>query len=118
MYSQPWSPTASTTVSTPELRTAKRSPAMPRTNTSPLVAPYSATLPTIMFCSDGNVALRRREHRELAARQSLAEVVVGVAFEREAHAVRHERAEALAGRALELDLDGVLGQTLRRPTSS
>ena len=56
MYSQPWSPTASTTVSTPELRTAKRSPAMPRTNTSPLVAPYSATLPTIMFCSDGNVA--------------------------------------------------------------
>ena len=56
MYSQPWSPTASTTVSTPELRTAKRSPAMPRTNTSPLVAPYSATLPMIMFCSDGNVA--------------------------------------------------------------
>src|SRR6185503_9951080 len=30
MYSQPWSPTPSTTVSAPELRTAKRSPAMPR----------------------------------------------------------------------------------------
>ena len=62
--------------------------------------------------------LRRREHGELAARQSLAEVVVGVALEREAHAVRHERAEALARRTLELDLDGVLGQARRRPTSS
>ena len=30
MYSQPWSPTASTTASTPLLRTQKRSPAMPR----------------------------------------------------------------------------------------
>ena len=29
MYSQPWSPTASTTVSAPLLRTAKRSPAAP-----------------------------------------------------------------------------------------
>jgi hypothetical protein len=56
MYSQPWSPTASTTVSTPELRTAKRSPAMPRTNTSPLVAPYNATLPTIMLFSEAKVA--------------------------------------------------------------
>jgi hypothetical protein len=30
MYSQPWSPTPSTTASAPELRTAKRSPATPR----------------------------------------------------------------------------------------
>ena len=29
MYSQPWSPTPSTTAVAPELRTAKRSPAMP-----------------------------------------------------------------------------------------
>jgi hypothetical protein len=30
MYSQPWSPTPSTTATAPELRTAKRSPATPR----------------------------------------------------------------------------------------
>ena len=30
MYSQPWSPTPSTTVSAPLLRTANRSPATPR----------------------------------------------------------------------------------------
>ncbi len=30
MYSQPWSPTPSTTAVTPELRTQKRSPAIPR----------------------------------------------------------------------------------------
>ena len=39
MYSQPWSPTPSTTALTPELRTAKRSPARPRKNALPLVAP-------------------------------------------------------------------------------
>src|ERR1044072_5660166 len=32
MYSQPWSPTPSTTAPAPELRTAKRSPARPREN--------------------------------------------------------------------------------------
>ena len=35
MYSQPWSPTPSTTALAPELRTAKRSPARPRKNASP-----------------------------------------------------------------------------------
>ena len=39
MYSQPWSPTASTTATAPELRTAKRSPATPLMNASPPVAP-------------------------------------------------------------------------------
>jgi hypothetical protein len=39
MYSQPWSPTPSTTAVAPELRTAKRSPAMPLKKASPLVAP-------------------------------------------------------------------------------
>ena len=39
MYSQPWRPTPSTTAVAPELRTAKRSPARPRTNSSPEVAP-------------------------------------------------------------------------------
>ena len=39
MYSQPWSPTPSTTAVAPELRTANRSPTRPRTKTSPPVAP-------------------------------------------------------------------------------
>ena len=39
MYSHAWSPTPSTTASAPLLRTAKRSPATPRTYASPLVAP-------------------------------------------------------------------------------
>ena len=39
MYSQPWSPTPSTTAVAPELRTAKRSPARPAAYSSPPVAP-------------------------------------------------------------------------------
>ena len=39
MYSQPWSPTPSTTAVAPELRTQNRSPTLPRRKTSPLVAP-------------------------------------------------------------------------------
>ena len=39
MYSQPWSPTPSTTAVAPELRTQNRSPTTPRRNTSPPVAP-------------------------------------------------------------------------------
>src|ERR1022692_4067241 len=35
MYSQPWSPSPSTTAVAPELRTAKRSPAMPLKYASP-----------------------------------------------------------------------------------
>jgi hypothetical protein len=39
MYSQPWSPTSSTTATAPELRTANRSPAAPAQKSSPPVAP-------------------------------------------------------------------------------
>src|SRR5256714_2646650 len=55
MYSQPWSPTPSTTTCAPLLRTQNRSPATPRMYASPPVAPYNATLPTMMFSSDLNV---------------------------------------------------------------
>ena len=49
MYSQPWSPVPSTTAVAPESRTAKRSPATPQKKASPLVAPYSTVLPTMML---------------------------------------------------------------------
>ena len=39
MYSQPWSPTPSTTAIAPEFLTAKRSPAMPEKYASPAIAP-------------------------------------------------------------------------------
>src|SRR5439155_993158 len=55
MYSQPWSPTPSTTALAPELRTAKRSPARPRKNALPLVAPYSTVLPISTFSSAAKV---------------------------------------------------------------
>ena len=51
MYSQPWSPTPSTTAVAPEFRTQKRSPTTPRMNTSPSVAPYRITLPAMTFSS-------------------------------------------------------------------
>ena len=51
MYSQPWSPTPSTTTVAPEFLTQKRSPATPAINALPLVAPKSATLPIMIFSS-------------------------------------------------------------------
>ncbi len=51
MYSQPWSPTPSMTALAPELRTAKRSPARPRANSLPSVAPYRTVLPMITLSS-------------------------------------------------------------------
>ena len=57
---------------------------------------------------DGRV--RRRADDDAAARQALADIVVALADEVERHAMREPGAEALAGRALEADPDGVLGQ--------
>ena len=56
MYSQPWSPIPSTTAVAPELRTQKRSPATPRINAVPAVAPKKATLPIRMFSRGENLA--------------------------------------------------------------
>ena len=56
--------------------------------------------------------LGRGLHRDAAAGESLAAVVVGVADEIEPHAAREERAEALPGRAGEAHVDGVVGQAV------
>src|SRR5262249_50920916 len=55
-------------------------------------------------------ALLRREDDERAAREPLAPVVVGVALEGEADTARDESAEALPGRAGEVNLDRVVGE--------
>ena len=44
------------------------------------------------------------------ARQALADVVVGFAFQFERHPLGEEGAETLAGRALELDVDRFVAQ--------
>ena len=56
--------------------------------------------------------LGRGLHRDAPARQAFAAVVVGVADQVERHALRQERAEALAGRAGKADVDRVIGQAL------
>ena len=48
-------PTPSTTAMAPELRTQNRSPAIPLMNAWPEVAPYRATLPTMMFSPGSKV---------------------------------------------------------------
>ena len=55
---------------------------------------------------------RRRIDDDLAARQALADVVVGVAAQLERDAARQEGAEALAGAAAQPDVDRVVGEAL------
>ena len=56
----------------------------------------------MMFSSGAKVEPLRRIDDELCAGKALADVVVGVAFEVEGHALGHEGAEALAGGAVEM----------------
>ena len=72
------------------------------------------TLPA-MICSLG-VEGRRPvgAYDDPAARESLADVVVGVALEPQRDAARQERAERLAGRADEGEVDRAVGQALAR----
>ena len=48
-----------------------------------------------------------------AAGKTFAEIIVGVAFELERYPRRHEGAEALPRRALEVKMNRVFGQALR-----
>ncbi len=112
MYSQPWSPTPSTTAVAPLFRTAKRSPPLPLKKALPLVAPYSAVLPTMMLFSAGKSTPRGGADGQDAARHALADVVVGIALEVERHTARDERPEALAGRAREAQVDRAFGQAV------
>src|SRR5207249_8336802 len=92
--------------------------------------PLAGDAPHVRFAAGGAVerdvadhdVLFRHEGRragriddELAAREPLAPVVVGVALEREADAPRHERAERLARGAGEVDADRVVSQPAAAP---
>ena len=52
--------------------------------------------------------LARRVDHDAAARQALADIVIAFAFEFQRHAMGEPGAEALAGRALGADVDGVV----------
>jgi len=54
----------------------------------------------------------RREHHDLSTRQTLADVIVGIALERQGDPARNEGTKALSGGAIEMDLDGVVRQTI------
>ena len=71
-------------------------------------------LPTIdEFSSSVVGGVGRRMHGQDAAGESLAGVVVGLADERERDAGHQPRAEALAGRAVQRDVDRALRQPVR-----
>src|SRR5262249_21243112 len=55
-------------------------------------------------------AIGRRPDDDAAARETLADIVVGVALELEGHAAREPGAEALAGGAVQAYVDGAGGQ--------
>src|SRR5262245_35019024 len=139
MYSQPWSPTPSTTAVAPLLRTQNRSPASPRRKTSggevfhrrgaavahaePLarepaqedLAPGGAVQRDV---ADDDVLLRCEcggpwgIADDAPAGETLAEVVVGVALDLGRDAGGHPGAEALARRTGELEMDRVVGKTV------
>ena len=96
MYSHAWSPTPSTTAVAPELRTQNRSPTTPRMNTLPAGRAVEDHVAGDDVLFRDELRRARRAQHERAARQALAEVVVGVAFEPQRDAARHERTEALA----------------------
>ena len=58
-----------------------------------------------------------RMNDDAATRKPFAGVIVGVTFERERHALGQERTETLSGAALEVQADGVVGQSLRSITA-
>src|SRR5262249_40378166 len=59
-----------------------------------------------------------RAHREDPARQALANIVLGIAAQREGHPRSKPAAEALAGRTLEIDDYRPFGQPLRSVPAS
>ena len=119
MYSQPWSPTPSTTAVAPELRTANRSPARPRNR------PRRRSRRTARRCRQttlSSAAYRRRPAGATTIRppdRPLPHVVVDLRRpELERHAARGERAEALAAGAGRAASRGVVGGRLERRASS
>ena len=69
------------------------------------MAPYRTVLPAIACAGGVGGEIGLRHDRDRAARQALADVVVGLADEPQLDARARERPERLAGRAPELEMD-------------
>ncbi len=74
---------------------------------SPDVAPYSATLPAMMFSSALKPASGGRVEDQLGAGKTFAKVIVRFAFQLQRYTLGVECAEALAGRTDEFVVDGI-----------
>jgi len=118
MYSQPWSPTPSTTAVAPELRTAKRSPA------TPLEERFAAGRAVKGDVADEDIFFRseagsaRRIHHESAPGEALSNVVVGFALERKRDSLGKKGPQALTGRARKVNAATVVvGQSGRAVTT-
>ena len=114
MYSQPWSPTpfdnrggAGVANSEPLARHA-----VEESLAGSRAVKHDVADQDVLFRHEVG-PLRRDRRSDSSAGESLADVIVGVAFERQRHALRQKRAEALAGRAVEVELDRVFRQTRR-----
>ena len=113
MYSQPWSPTPSTTAVGPGVADAEPLAdlaAQEHLAAGRAVGDDVAGDDVLLGREDGRPV---RPDDDAAAGQALGDVVVGVAEQPQRDAGRQERAERLAGRAGEGDVDGAVGQALR-----
>ncbi len=99
--------------SRPELRTANRSPASAADEGLAAGRAVERDVAGDDVLLGDERRLGRRVDHEPAAGEPLAEVVVGVALQGERDAARDERAEALPGRAPEVQADRVVGQAGR-----
>ena len=110
MYSQPWSPTPSTTRDGAGVahREALAGDALEIGLAGDGAVEHGVADDDVL----GRLALGllRLAHDDAAARQALADIVVGVARQLERHAARQEGAEALAGGAGQRERDRVLGR--------
>ena len=112
MYSQPWSPVPSTTAVRAGVAHAEAlagHAAEERLAVDRAVQHGVADDDVLVGAAAEVVG---RPHDDAPARQSLADVVVGLADQIERDAARQERAEALPGGAGELHVDRVVGQAL------
>ena len=115
MYSQPWSPTPSTTASTPGVAHAEPfadDAAQEDLPAGRAVGDHVAG-DDLLLGDERGVGVR--VHDQPAAGQALAEVVVGVADEAHLDALRHERPEALSGRTRQRDVDRVVRESVALP---
>ena len=110
MYSQPWSPTPSTTALGAGVAHREALAGEPAEERAARRGAVEHGVADDHVLLGGESRVLRRPHREHAAGEALADVVVRVAVERQLDAGREPRAERLARRAVQLEA--------RRPPSS